>query len=796
VLGWGASRALRRSYAFELWTVWYTRGCAAVLPCAFVPNTFSSIIQAGHSKIPPVPGKDQTLVTGNGGPSGTGKRPTGEPVLPPPVFIQDNNPAPLAATTTAAGAGAGAGVAGTGAATPAMVVPGIGVGIVTGRPAPVSRSGTATWGNPNTLAAIVGNIDPALIGPPLPSPSSAAMPAPGLTPTGRSASHSATNSFGGEDGHSDMRLGLPPTHPNGAGIASGAATPAGSAAGVVTLPPPGGLKRGASNTSLNASTAPTTGPATPAAPTPSPAAPAPAAAATTAAAPVAPVAAKVKPKTAKEIAAEKKAALAAAKAAQAAEAAAATSADTESKTVAPTIPTPAAAAAPTAAAPTTAAAATANTTAAPAAATLTPTPKLTARQQMLQNKAEKAAARAERAAERAAEKAEKQAAAAANAASSAPASASNNAAATVQLTPGVAGRTGSAALGGEVVQTTTNVTASPLKVSAIIKRPESKGKAITPAPATNGASATAPGAASTVTPSTASLSSAAESVDIAPPLRLPEDSGTGSAAQPATLLSWSDAPRSYSRFNGLSANAVFPVPSSSLNCSIWSNILRASNDDLSINPYGLLTTPISELLDLTLPPGDALQSSGPVWPRPMTYYAAGMGNDGICSTPAGKHNHLRSVADMAQLPSLPPLPPPSLQPKSDAVFQRGTAPHTAPNGALGALPTPSVVQPPKTAKAGREEGSVERATREYRERPVTLNAAGAAVTHVAPAHAATVPPTPAATPASTSGAPSPAPAAAPASAQNASMSALRQLFPGVKLSVSGATAAAATTGKK
>ena len=32
----------------------------------------------------PVPGRDQTLVTGNGGPSGTGKKPTVEPVFPPP----------------------------------------------------------------------------------------------------------------------------------------------------------------------------------------------------------------------------------------------------------------------------------------------------------------------------------------------------------------------------------------------------------------------------------------------------------------------------------------------------------------------------------------------------------------------------------------------------------------------------------------------------------------------------------------------------------------------------------------
>lgn len=46
-------------------------------------------IQAGHTKLAPAPGKDQTVVTGNGGPSGTGKRPSGDPVLPPPIFLQD-----------------------------------------------------------------------------------------------------------------------------------------------------------------------------------------------------------------------------------------------------------------------------------------------------------------------------------------------------------------------------------------------------------------------------------------------------------------------------------------------------------------------------------------------------------------------------------------------------------------------------------------------------------------------------------------------------------------------------------
>lgn len=46
-------------------------------------------IQAGYSKLMQQPGRDQIVVTGAGGPSGTGKRPTGELVLPPPVFVQD-----------------------------------------------------------------------------------------------------------------------------------------------------------------------------------------------------------------------------------------------------------------------------------------------------------------------------------------------------------------------------------------------------------------------------------------------------------------------------------------------------------------------------------------------------------------------------------------------------------------------------------------------------------------------------------------------------------------------------------
>ena len=47
------------------------------------------VTQAGHSKLVQTPGSHQTIVTGNGGPSGTGKRCVGEPILPPPVFLQD-----------------------------------------------------------------------------------------------------------------------------------------------------------------------------------------------------------------------------------------------------------------------------------------------------------------------------------------------------------------------------------------------------------------------------------------------------------------------------------------------------------------------------------------------------------------------------------------------------------------------------------------------------------------------------------------------------------------------------------
>ena len=60
-----------------------------------------------------------------------------------------------------------------------------------------------------------------------------------------------------------------------------------------------------------------------------------------------------------------------------------------------------------------------------------------------------------------------------------------------------------------------------------------------------------------------------------------------------------------STFNGLTLNAVFPVPVSSLNISVWAIVLREHHRNLSVNPFGQILYPFSELLNLTIPPVDA-----------------------------------------------------------------------------------------------------------------------------------------------------------------------------------------------
>ena len=74
-----------------------------------------------------------------------------------------------------------------------------------------------------------------------------------------------------------------------------------------------------------------------------------------------------------------------------------------------------------------------------------------------------------------------------------------------------------------------------------------------------------------------------------------------------------------SSFNGIGKCAVFPVPISSLSISVWSTIRNGSSADLTMNPYSSISLPISELLELTLPPVDA--SVIDPWPKPLGHYS-------------------------------------------------------------------------------------------------------------------------------------------------------------------------------
>lgn len=84
----------------------------------------------------------------------------------------------------------------------------------------------------------------------------------------------------------------------------------------------------------------------------------------------------------------------------------------------------------------------------------------------------------------------------------------------------------------------------------------------------------------------------------------------------------SNAGPSSPAFNGITWNAVFPVPSSSLSNPAWSTILRISHSNLGTNPFGMVKLPVSDLLELTLPPVDAVSLSS--WPKPSSYYSVAL----------------------------------------------------------------------------------------------------------------------------------------------------------------------------
>eukprot|EP01041_Mallomonas_annulata_P011509 gene11509-24066_t len=96
-------------------------------------------------------------------------------------------------------------------------------------------------------------------------------------------------------------------------------------------------------------------------------------------------------------------------------------------------------------------------------------------------------------------------------------------------------------------------------------------------------------------------------------------------------------------FNGLGKCAVFPVPISSLSTSIWATILQSSSTDLGINPFALINIPLIELLELTLPPVDAVCIQP--WPKPFAYYKQGLGPSGQTHGPPSQHIYRQNISN-------------------------------------------------------------------------------------------------------------------------------------------------------
>ncbi len=640
------------------------------------------------------------------------------------------------------------GLSAVGSTSTAATVPAVppGVGIVLGRPAAASRNGTGTWGSANTIAAITG----------------AASVRSASTEREREQDREREREREREElreSHSNTPLHFPPLSSS---VSSSNLHSQGQSEDSNSRVPTAVLKRSASSTTnvatLSASTSAASAPAPVVDPTPvasaSTVSAATATTTTTTAATVTPVvlaaagAVKTKPKTAKEIAreaaAEKKAAAAAVRAeklALAAQSAAATTSADPSST------------APANSASGEGESKSSTTTTTSTAPAIAPTPKLSAKQQMLANKAEKAA----------------KAQAAALAAQEA-----REAARAAKESAKAAAREHALALhnGGMSKKD--------------LKHANSAGASAT----TSSASA-----ANTNTNTSETLPPAHDStLDLSILQQV--------ASPVASML---ESPPEYALvqgFNGLSVNSLFPVPVSSLSCSVWSNILRASNEDLSINPYGVLEVPVSELLDLMLPPVDAMLSASPCWPRPLAYYTQGMQAGGVTFSPAGKHLHQRSANDMALLP-------PMLQMLPSSVTQQQHQQHSQLQGREQEVTLSPAEQAALAQRRSKVTALLQAITTEAEE---TVAASVASVPALAPppgvsvpaaaargpapgavrsngrtAGPAHLPPPPGVTPvvsAASTGAASAGPSAGGAAVGATNMNALRQLFPGVKMSVS------------
>ena len=121
---WMDNHVLRASFGTTKYCNNFIRGLACNNPdCVYLhemgndEDRFTKAeIQAGHSKLAPVPGQNQQVVTGMGGPSGTGRAAT-TPVMPPPVFLKDVTPPELPASSAAAAGSSSSPVKGGGNAT-------------------------------------------------------------------------------------------------------------------------------------------------------------------------------------------------------------------------------------------------------------------------------------------------------------------------------------------------------------------------------------------------------------------------------------------------------------------------------------------------------------------------------------------------------------------------------------------------------------------------------------------------------------------------------------------------------
>jgi hypothetical protein len=148
-----------------------------------------------------------------------------------------------------------------------------------------------------------------------------------------------------------------------------------------------------------------------------------------------------------------------------------------------------------------------------------------------------------------------------------------------------------------------------------------------------------------------------------------EQSSSPSKSSTATLKKIDPAtqPASASAFNGLGKCAVFPVPTSSLTGSVWAAVLSSSSSDLDVDPFGKLILPISELLDLTLPPVDGVSLTP--WPKAPSYYYRGVGADGRTHSPASQHA-LRYTQPQGQLPGGGVIPSQMMQYEQQLALQQ------------------------------------------------------------------------------------------------------------------------------